>query len=652
MHRARKCQAPAQEGIMATIVTVHGTFAHVQGAASDTAPKSPEDLSWWQSGSTLDHDLRILLDASPAEGGGKLEVTSFEWDGLNSEMSRRAAGKSLFRSLKELEAKGEPYCVVGHSHGGSVMSWALLESAARKEALPGLKRWITVGTPFVSMTKERLLFQRLDLMRKVVFVASLLLMLMFLVYMVAELASGRSLLFGSVFPTVLIVTSGMMSLPIIVFYLVLRYWDSRSLLHYRRAVRHRADESFGAKWVSLTHTDDEAVQGLSFLPGAQLSFFDRSFAVSAITTLSVFALPLIYLMLLTSPAIMVGIGGWLKTNVYDSRINPEAEATIRDLRARFARMNRERTQGETGDAIPNRSVRWAEYRAARDRLEGQYPDLRQAERALRFKQRFFEVEGKPCDGGRLCGSGRDLRINSGLLLHIVTDELSSAIGGEEALSRTQQGLIRLLVPAVLVPILFGLLALCLMLVIRMLARAISSGISKLLNNITNGEVKRAAFGNDTEGEIAVGAVDRPTWIERSPPRLPAPLADLVTDYSNGVANKSLAKFRSAIGQLASAEPKHTADSAITTYFTWKELVHGSYFDVADFRKLVAQIISRADGFAPSRGFQADPAYQRTSQWLSHIEGATPMPAPASPEPTVEDKGAVSAVVASTVKREP
>jgi hypothetical protein len=236
----------------------------------------------------------------------------------------------------------------------------------------------------------------------------------------------------------------------------------------------------------------------------------------------------------------------------------------------------------------------------------------------------------------------------------VTDELASAFGGEEIETRSRRADIKqLLIPAVLVPIIFGAFSLLLMLIIHSVAKVISGSISVLLNNITNAEVKRAAFGNDTEGEIAIGAIDRPSWIERSPPRLPAGIADLVTAYSNGAANQSLAKFRRAIGQLASAEPKHTADTAITTYFTWKELVHGSYFDVPPFCKLVAQSISRAEGFGPSRNFRADPDYRLTAQWLAEIEESpATVPPPASSPPTIEDVGAVSAVVASTVKREP
>lgn len=599
---------------MATIVTVHGTFAHADaGKAADGTPANAE-LQWWQAGSRFEQDMRELLDAAPGAGTGKLDVARFEWSGDNSETARRAAGKELFGRLKALEAQGEPYCVVGHSHGGSVLGWALLEGAARKQRLDGLKRWITVGTPFVGLQKERLLFQRLDLMRKVVFVASLMLVLMWLVYIVTELVSGERMLFGSVFPGVLVVIGIMMSLPIVFFYLVLRYWDGLTLLHYRRSVRKRAADSFAARWLPLTHTDDEAVQGLAFLPGAKLYFFDKTFAVSAITMLSVFAVPLIYFLVLTSPTIMMGIGDWLNTSVYASHLHPDAERALRETRVRFEAARKAAGENETA-----RRAVWQDYREARQRLETRYPDLPAAERGLRFKQRFFERDGKPCEGGKLCGGGHDIRINSGLLLHIVTDELSSAIGGEGIDGRSNWWL-RLLLPAVLVPVAFGLFSLLLMLVIRTVAKLVSAGASHVLNYITNAEVKRAAFGNDTEGEIAVGAVDRPSWIERSPPRLPIAVSDLVTAYSNGIASQSLAKFRRAIGQLASAEPKHTADSAITTYFTWKELVHASYFDVPEFRKLVAQSLSRVEGFSPSARFQADPDFARTAQWLAEIEG--------------------------------
>jgi hypothetical protein len=561
--------------------------------------------------------------------------------------------------------------VIGHSHGGSVLSAALIEAAARKLSLSHMRRWITVGTPFVELRKEHWLFTRLSLAGKVLFVASMMLLVMFLVYILAEITAGSGdsrWLFGATFPGVLAVMGVMMSLPIVFFYFVLNYLDRLSLKHYSRRIRQRACDMFAARWLSLTHVDDEAVQGLAFLPGAKLFFFDKAFAVSTITITSVLALPAIYVFLLYSPASMVRLADWMKVYIYESRSSPATEQAIHDLRQKFFEQHRSggnngfRAFGGGEGAVTSAERRsfWQDYLARRAELESKYPDLHAAERALRFKNRFFEEGGKPCIGGQLCGAGEDIRVNSGLLLHLVTDELSWALGAETMVGGSPTSRVwrlRWLEPlalaAVLVPIIFGLVALVLMVAIRYLARFISGGLADLLNLLTNAEVKRAAFGNDTDGEVALGALDRPVWLDRSPVRLPVALGELVTGYSNGIATHSIAKFRQAIGRLALAEPKHTADTAITTYFTWKELVHSSYFDVPEFRKLVAQATARADGFAPSALFKSDADFARTAQWLAEIEGAArAAEPPGAASPTSQDAGAVAAAVASTVKAAP
>ena len=673
---------------MATVITVHGTYAHspsgtTLGDKTASTTTNPADLQWWQPGSSFEQDMRELVDATPSMGSGKLDVKCFEWNGENSESARREAGSRLREELRALEARKEPYCLVGHSHGGSVIGWALLESGAKRDKLDGLKRWITVGTPFVSLQKEHSLFSRLDLMRKVVFVASLMLLLMFLIDVIVQLFAAGNVAEGLDWlrrrGPQWGLTAVLMSLPIFLLYFVLKWFDARTLHHYRRSVKARALEFYGGRWLSLTHTDDEAVQGLAFLPGAKLNFFDKQFAISAITTLSVFALPFIYVFAVSSPPMMLNLADLIKTHLYPTK-QVEAERELREvLSARdnwYQQFQAPRTRSPvaapsrtgtpvTASPVVGRSAiqapTEADRRATRTRyvelrkgLEAKHGDLQTTERSLRFKRRFFENrDGTPCEGGRLCGRGRDVRVNSRLLLYLVTNEVTSAVVGDNSKLFDRRSIWATLVPALLVPVVFGLIALLIMLIIRGLAHGISHVISRLLNAITNAEVKRAVFGNDTEGEIAVGAVDRPTWIERSPPRLPAQLGDAVTAYSNGVASNSLAKFRRAIGQLASQEPKHTADSAITTYFTWKELVHASYFDVPEFRRLVAQAVSRAEGFAPSPRFRGEPDYTRTAQWLAEIEGTPGTTAkPNAQPPTRDDAGAVSTVVASTVKVEP
>ena len=512
--------------------------------------------------------------------------------------------------------------------------------------MKGLKHWITVGTPFVAMKKERLLFQRLDLMHKVIFVASLMLLGMFLFYVGAEFVSGGRRLFGGTFPASW--SSRAYDEPAdLVFYLGLKYWDSLSLSTTDDRVNQRARDFFGRRWLPLTHTDDEAVQGLAFLPGAKLYFFDKAFAIQALTTLSVVALPLLYLLVLHTPPIMVGLGIGCRTTSI-SPITWGRAGTARSPWRKFRNAGPTKGWGRRSSApcgsstAPCGAIWRRSFRTFRP------PSARCASSSA-FSRRM----ANPVPAASCAAAVRDIRINSGLLLHLVTDELSSAIAGDSADGTNRRALWVLLIPSILVPLIFGLISFVLMLVIRWISTLISDGASRTLNSITNAEVKRAAFGNDTNGEIAVGAIDRPTWLERSPARLPSTLAELVTDYSNGVAGKSLAKFRQAIGELASAEPKHTADSAITTYFTWKELVHASYFDVPEFRKLVVLALSRTEGFAPSAAFQRDPDYARAAQWLAELEGTPGSVAPPAAEPPTEaDAGAVSATVASTVKAEP
>jgi hypothetical protein len=639
---------------LATIITVHGTFAAPTVADPNGGP-APE-LQWWEKGSVFEKDMRDLIDARD----GELNFLPFPWAGDNSEVERRDAGERLTEVMRELEAKSEPYCIVGHSHGGSILSDALLSNAARRRPLANLKRWITVGTPFLKLRKELWLLTRLSLMRKVIFVASMMLLLMFIVNVLASQLGGERTLFGASFPRVWIATGVLASLPALVFYVALHWLDSRSLLNYHRRITKRARNNFGPRWLPLSHPDDEAIQGLALLPDAKLDFFDKSFAVSSITLLSVITLPLLYFLILLSPPAMIGIAQWLKTEIYDANASPEAEAALNALRDQLMAARKgegEAVTTEAGAAIPappDRNAAWQQYRQKRQELEQQYPNLDAIERGMRFKRRFFLDKNKqPCEGDTLCGGGHDLNINSGLLLHVVTDELSWALGAADLQDRKKRWFWSLFVPAAIVPAILGAFALILMVLIQGIATFVSAVASKFLNSITNSEVKRAAYGNDTDGEIAIGALDRPTWVEKSFPRLPAPVADLITDYSNAAASLSIAKFRNAIGQIRFAVPTATADTAISTYFTWKELVHASYFDVSEFRKLLAQAISRADGFAPSAHFKADPDFARSAQWLDAIEtapGTTDEPRDRAPGPN--DSKAVAAVVGSTVKASP
>jgi hypothetical protein len=604
---------------LATVVTVHGTYAHILGPPDAPAPA---ELQWWQPGSPTEQHIRQLVDAQD----GQLQFVPFTWSGDNSERARREAGARLFEELQKLEARNEDYCLVGHSHGGSVIAAALVESAARGRKLEHLKKWITVGTPFVNLRKERFLFTRLTLPRKVVFVASLMLLMMFLFYLGGAIYDGtlggrlenQLLRFGF--------SAAMMSLPFICFYVFLKILDARRYFFYRPVVRENAKQWYGDKWVSLNHEDDEAVQGFRLLPQVKLNFFDREFAVPMLTLISIFVLPLAYLFVVTSPTIMVGIADILKTRVYDVQAYAQTERAadpewsqlrtlrrkLRDARQLAEKSGLEPTVAESAREA-TRSIR-KQIRATRKRMREKYPDLPEMIRAQRFKRRFLERDGQPCDGGTLCGGGRDFRINSALLFHLVTDELSSAFVDADTRWGPLGGLLRLLLPVLLVPVAFALLALGVLMVIRFVAVYFSAFLSRRLNGLTHHQITRTALGNDTEGEIAFGADMRPAWVPVIYPFLPADVGERITAYSNEISFQSLAKFRNAISTLAFAENDESRSGVLTTYLTWRELVHTAYFEVPEFRGLLAYAIGQADGFTIQAAFRSDPDFERAAGW--------------------------------------
>jgi hypothetical protein len=451
---------------------------------------------------------------------------------------------------------------------------------------------------------------------------------MFLVYVLGEAAEGglfgrsENQLWRFAFSGVL------MSVPFVFFYAILKYYDARRYFAYRPKLLQRVREVYAPKWLPLSHEDDEAVQGLKLLPGVKLRFFDRNFAVPVLTLASIFVLPLAYLLVVTSPTLMVGIANVLKNKVYNVEHYRAADPTVEAARRQLSGLRRQLQEtGEKSSLDPTLSegVR-QEIDTLRQRLSETrknllkaHPELPQIARAQRFKQRFLERDGKPCEGETLCGGGRDFRLNSELLFHIVTDEFASTFVDQDMRWGPLGGLVRLALPIVLVPIVFALVALGFLVLIRFIAGFASVFLSGLLNRLTRYEITRSALGNDTDGEIALGADSGPSWVSLRAPFLPGDLGDKIADYSNQISFQSLAKFRNAISTLAFAQGEESKAGMIATYLTWRELIHTCYFEVAEFRKLLAYAIAQAEGFKAGEAFKADPDYGHASRWYEMLK---------------------------------
>ena len=622
---------------MATIVTVHGTFAHNNDPANDPTNDSAvgsvgiqagglatEDLAWWQADSAFVREVQSLVESDGGNGvSAPVKIEPFIWSGENSEIGRRVAGARLLNRMLSLEAQNEPYVVVGHSHGGSVIAAALMNSLSRRVQLPQMKRWVTIGTPFVEMKPMYWLVDRLNLMQKVVLVASLMLLIMFIANVIGQglsaTAAAGVLPFSSSResaghgPWRLALAALMMSVPAIFFSLLFRVLDHRKLFFYLKPTVEAAQRAFGPRWLSLVHEDDEAVQGLRSLPRASFKLFDPAFAVQRLTLLAVFALPLAYILVLKSPPLMVGIANFLKNDIY--RVDPK-RATDYDSERMTVRI---RAFGPTTRGpSPNTTTELGQMRRLRDDLKTRYPDHLAIERALRFQNEFFAKDGKLCPGNTLCGAGQDFATNSRLLFHIVTDDLTSAIINDDTKLGNWGAALRAAVPMVIVPMVFVALALLSMYVINWLARAVSAVAARLLNRVTLAEIKRAIYGNDTNGEMAIGGGPRPAWMTSAPAFLPTELSDGITNYANQTTAASLSKFRNALSVIALADGSAKDTNLVSNYLTWKELIHTAYFELPEFRRLFARAVTEAEGFKPSAAFMGDPLYVKAADWLDKL----------------------------------
>ncbi len=621
---------------MATIIGVHGTFAHINEGPRPDGSVIEENL-WWHPGSTFEQVMLASLQSAPAQGAGMspAEPVKFErfiWNGYNSERDRRAAAAELLQRMMVLEGQSEKYCVVGHSHGGSVVATAMLMAASRKLPLTGLKQWITVGTPFIEMRRMPRLIDRLNLIQRVVLVASMMLLMMFLFYIAGQILDGTP---GISLPSDgsqvdnsrqgvakrALLAALLSSVPALFFTIVFRLMDRQMLFFYRKATIERARRVFGPRWQSFCHASDEAVQGLQAIAGAKIRFFDPSFAAQRLTLIAVFALPIAYLVLLGTPSLMVGVANVLKTAVYQVDKYAAVEKEFDDQRQQVRGAARAAIPANTPADTQTVGIEWTDVRKMREELKRKYPDIVAIERALRFKQEFFVRKGKPCDDGLLCGRGRDFGINSKLLYHAVTDDVTSAVINDDTRFGIYTGYVRAALPMVLVPVISVLMALLAMVIIGWIARLLSSLLAAILNRTTLSEVKRELYGNDTGTEIALGVAPRPAWMETGRPFLPDGIANRLTDYANQAAFASLAKFRNALSMVAMSTGRSATGGVVTDFLSWRELIHSAYFDYAEFQALLACSVAKLDGFQAAPAFRVDPAYAEANGWLDAMTAA-------------------------------
>jgi hypothetical protein len=554
---------------VATVIAIHGTFA----SGAETGKE------WWQKGGPVESELRDLVEGAD----GRLNFVPHVWDGLNRESCRRAAGRALFSRVADLEKKGERYCIVGHSHGGSVILSALMLSAHRRRALTGLSRWITVGTPFIAFDPKSLLFSRLGLLGKAaylsviafesLFVAALWLdapslfsakitataiavLSFMLVHTVMSWNADRLLASSGAFLTQrfsgirLVRRLGLFgrlsyvcALAVVIVFSVGAIIDENDSLQIRLGVPAgivmaflcfhlvlalfvRRPWAFPAesRWLSLRHSQDEAIEGLRQLPSVSFPIFGRDFAVAPLTFASAIAVPIILVMLVISP----GFTSWLD-NALGPLITAREPGLVRSMMTLLA--------------LP---VSWAVGRVSTNAL---------------------------------------------LVMFITVGPASFFVG-----------------------------AIIFVIVARYSASFVSRFLSTALDNFAWRQIRASAYGDDTDGEVPRSAGDAPVFVSSQPP-LPQNLGAEISKIADTAATAALSKLRASVNRLAFAEDQRVRSDLLSEYLTWDELIHTAYFKCPSFNKLIAFCIAHSEGFRPTARFLADADYARVAAWHAELTAA-------------------------------
>lgn len=574
------------------VFTVHGT--------NDTAP-SDEGEQWWQIGSAFQHRL---LDLNAARGRNPV-VRPFRWDGANSDVARRRAGARLAAIARRALRDGGGVSLIGHSHGGNVIAYALkdpeLASAYRRGAL----QVVSVGTPFFQDRRRWVSIANESARRTIV---SLVLLLLFGLGLVLSGASAALISqeteIGSTLADVRIVAressyvgaeaidtlevmareqtvpafaaqiEGLLDLGRVLLSLLQvlvnqpiavmvvcgagliatqaepLYALSRRALVWLRDGLARGEARRAGVWTAIAHPADEAIALLSAAPRVKLSPMTPQGAARSVRRLT----PLIALVAALLAAgliwtraegvIMAAPGAFIEANTHLFAMQRwrNEQSDIGGIPADWS--------PETGFIVAEADI---ERAAAGDAA-------REAELRSRIAQLTSNSEN-------------------------MINQLNAVRASVESLLTEYMAVILALVTAIAL-LAIWLLQLAIVAVSPLFGRAMSF----FANRSVTGAMTSAALGEDGEyvlGSIAISPPARfsPRIVELSEATIERMHVD--ADYNAG---ESLRRLRRTIH---TAQQGATGDALgdMLTHISWRELIHTSYFEVEEVAEIVADAIA-------------------------------------------------------------
>lgn len=578
--------------MVAIIITVHGT--------NDTAP-SDEGEQWWQLGSAFQDRL---LARCVARGEDPI-VRPFRWDGANSDVARRRAGARLAGIVRRAIRQAETVSLVGHSHGGNVIAYALEDPELASAYRHGALRVVSVGTPFFAGRPRRVSIVN-EIARRTIL--SLVLLLLLAVGMVL---SGASAMFvppesdsASVLDEIRIIAqeiamvgrqgvddlerlaqeqagpelaaqiTGVLDLarfllPALQFLvnqpglLMIAcvaglfatharglYWLARRALTWLRTARMRRENTRAGAWTAIAHPADEAIALLTATPRAKLSPMTAQGAARSVRRLT----PLIALI---AAAMATGFI-WTRAGVYVLSLPSSLVDANMNLIALQIWSNEAAYLGD----IP------ADWSPERGYIVDDADIVRaaggDAEREVELRERVTIMVSRSEN---------------------ISASLDAAVASVELVLMRYMAAILALLTAL------ALLAIWLMqLVVVATSPLFGRALSFFANRSVTGAMTGAALGEDGEYVLKAVTVHPPA---RFSPRVvelsEATIEQMYVDADRN-AGESLRRLRRTIH---SVQQTATGDALgdMLTHISWRELIHTSYFEVDEVVEIIAEAVA-------------------------------------------------------------
>jgi pimeloyl-ACP methyl ester carboxylesterase len=214
------------------IILVHGTFA---------ANVFDEGDAWWQIGSSFDKYLRKDLETV-----AKPTPTPFHWSGGNTDNHRHIAAAKLYERLRSTKP-GQVH-LIGHSHGGTVILYALQLAIENGDELPNLRSWTTIGSPFLHLKYN---FARMVIRDLLDFTPHMILLMAAQIFIVSAIANfikteiSINVYLASLIPNFIFVATS---------------WRSKSKLAQKlEEITSQVARIYGDRWLGVMSRHDEAL---------------------------------------------------------------------------------------------------------------------------------------------------------------------------------------------------------------------------------------------------------------------------------------------------------------------------------------------------------------------------------------------------------